>query len=154
MESTSRFNAKLMAQFIASASAWKGIVVFTLFKQANTTSPLQSMATTIPWNARPPFWVTTIHPPYGHTRPRVWGPHFRLGYGSTQKWTISTQLGWSRYTYFSKKKKKWHSSCNIYYITELSLWNDTKFFKDLIIYPNATLGNYRKKFVEVAQRWG
>ena len=46
MESTSRFNAKLMAQFIASASAWKGIVVFTLFKQANTTSPLQSMATT------------------------------------------------------------------------------------------------------------
>ena len=45
MESTSRFNAKLMAQFIASASAWKGIVVFTLFEQANTTSPLQSMAT-------------------------------------------------------------------------------------------------------------
>ena len=45
MESTSRFNAKLMAQFIASASAWRGRVVFTLFEQANTTSPLQSMAT-------------------------------------------------------------------------------------------------------------
>ena len=36
----------------------------------------------IPWNGRPPFWVTTIHPPYGHTCPRVWGPHFRLGHGS------------------------------------------------------------------------
>ena len=36
----------------------------------------------IPWNVRPHFWVTTIHPPYGHTRPRVWGPHFRLGHGS------------------------------------------------------------------------
>ena len=36
----------------------------------------------IPWNARPLFWVTTIHPPYGHTRSRVWGPHFRLGHGS------------------------------------------------------------------------
>ena len=45
MESTSRFNAKLMAQFIASASAWRGRVVFTLFEQANTTSPLQSLAT-------------------------------------------------------------------------------------------------------------
>ena len=45
MESTSRFNAKLMAQFIASASAWRGRVVFTLFGQANTTSPLQSLAT-------------------------------------------------------------------------------------------------------------
>ena len=45
MESTSRFNAKLMVQFIASASAWRGRVVFTLFKQANTTSPLQSLAT-------------------------------------------------------------------------------------------------------------
>ena len=36
----------------------------------------------IPWNGRPPFWVTTIHPPYGHTCPRVWGPHVRLGPGS------------------------------------------------------------------------
>ena len=30
----------------------------------------------------PSFWVTTIHPPYGHTRPRVWDPHFRLEHGS------------------------------------------------------------------------
>ena len=30
----------------------------------------------------PPSWVTTIHPPYGHTRPRAWGPHFWLGHGS------------------------------------------------------------------------
>ena len=30
----------------------------------------------------PPFWVTTIHPLYGHTRPHVWDPHFQLGYGS------------------------------------------------------------------------
>ena len=28
------------------------------------------------------FWVTTIHPPTGHTRPRMWGPHFQLGNGS------------------------------------------------------------------------
>ena len=46
MESTSRFNAKLIAQIIASTSAWKGSVVFTLFEQANTTSLLQSLATT------------------------------------------------------------------------------------------------------------
>ena len=30
----------------------------------------------------PPFCVTTIHPPYRHTRPRMWNPHFRLGHGS------------------------------------------------------------------------
>lgn len=45
IESKSRFNAKLTARFIASASAWRGRVVFTLFEQANTNSPLQSLAT-------------------------------------------------------------------------------------------------------------
>ena len=30
----------------------------------------------------PSFWVTTIHPPYGHTHHRVWGPHFWLGHDS------------------------------------------------------------------------
>ena len=44
MESTSKFVAKLRAQIIASASAWRGSVVFTLLEQANTTSPLQSLA--------------------------------------------------------------------------------------------------------------
>ena len=44
MESTSKFAAKLSAQIIASASAWRGSVVFTLLEQANTTSPLQSLA--------------------------------------------------------------------------------------------------------------
>ena len=45
MESTSKFAAKLRAQIIASAFAWRGSVVFTLLEQANTTSPLQSLAT-------------------------------------------------------------------------------------------------------------
>ena len=30
----------------------------------------------------PPFWVTTIHPPYGHMPPHMWGPHFWLGHDS------------------------------------------------------------------------
>ena len=30
----------------------------------------------------PHFWVTTIHPLYGHTRLCVQGPHFWLGHGS------------------------------------------------------------------------
>ena len=45
METTSKFAAKLRAQIIASASAWRGRVVFTLLEQANTTSPLQFLAT-------------------------------------------------------------------------------------------------------------
>ena len=45
METTSKFAAKLRAQIIASASAWRERVVFTLLEQANTTSPLQFLAT-------------------------------------------------------------------------------------------------------------
>ena len=45
MESTSKFATKLRAQIIASASTWRGNVVFTLLEQANTTFPLQSLAT-------------------------------------------------------------------------------------------------------------
>ena len=30
----------------------------------------------------PPFWVTTIHPPYEHMPPHVWGPHFWLRHDS------------------------------------------------------------------------
>ena len=45
MATISKFVAKLRAQIIASASAWRGRVVFTLLEQANTTSPLQSLAT-------------------------------------------------------------------------------------------------------------
>ena len=44
MESTSKFDAKLRAHIIASASAWRGNVMFTLLEQANSTSPLQSLA--------------------------------------------------------------------------------------------------------------
>ena len=30
----------------------------------------------------PPFWVSTIHPLYGYTRPHVWDLHFWLGHDS------------------------------------------------------------------------
>ena len=33
-------------------------------------------------DCKTPFWDTTIHPSYEHTRPHVWDPHFWLGYGS------------------------------------------------------------------------
>ena len=36
-----------VAQKMASASAWRGIVVLTFFDKANTTFPLQSLATTV-----------------------------------------------------------------------------------------------------------
>ena len=45
METNPKFAAKPRAQIIASASAWRGRVVFTLLEQANTTSPLQFLAT-------------------------------------------------------------------------------------------------------------
>ena len=46
METTPKFAAKPRAQIIASASTWRGRVVFTHLEQANTTSPLQFLATT------------------------------------------------------------------------------------------------------------
>ena len=42
----SRLLAKLKAHLMASASAWRGRLEYTLLAQANTTSPLQSLATT------------------------------------------------------------------------------------------------------------
>ena len=36
----------------------------------------------IPWNAKPPFLGHYNPPPYGHMRPCMWSPHFRLGHSS------------------------------------------------------------------------
>ena len=42
--SNSKLAAKVRAHLIASASAWRGRMVFTLLEQAKTSSPLQSLA--------------------------------------------------------------------------------------------------------------
>ena len=41
----------------------------------------------------PHFWVSTIHPPYKHTQPQVWGPHFRLGHSSDTIYNDSIPIG-------------------------------------------------------------